>query len=165
MPFTMKGYPKNGKNLKNQTAKSDRNCECNVKKDILKKMLFRLRRKSEVLVSSVIEEEIKALEEENFVQFHTATMEKAEVDSEYATTDNEEHIQEQSNQDKSYFDSESIGNQSGGVRQREPLMDGAHPKVDHLKTYKTSSSIKHLYLYNGNRCFFALNHFKITSCN
>ncbi len=56
-------------------------------------------------------------------------MEKTEVDSEYATTDNEEHIQEQSNQDKSYFDSESIGNQSGGVRQREPLMDGAHPKV------------------------------------
>ncbi len=55
-------------------------------------------------------EEIKALEEENFVQFHTATMEKTEVDSEYATTDNEEHIQEQSNQDKSYFDSESIGN-------------------------------------------------------
>ena len=46
-----------------------------------------------------------------------------------ATTDNEEHIQEQSNQDKSYFDSESIGNQSGGVRQREPLMDGPHPKV------------------------------------
>ena len=43
--------------------------------------------------------------------------------------DNEEHIQEQSNQDKSYFDSESIGNQSGGVRQRELLMDGPHPKV------------------------------------
>ncbi len=56
-------------------------------------------------------------------------MEKTEVDSEYATTDNEEHIQEQSNQDKSYFDSESIVNQSGGVRQREPLMDGPHPKV------------------------------------
>ncbi len=58
-------------------------------------------------------------------------MEKTEVDSEYATTDNEEHIQEQSNQDKSYFDSESIGNQSGGVRQTEtePLMDGPHPKV------------------------------------
>lgn len=27
------------------------------------------------------------------------------------------------------LDSESIGNQSGGVRQREPLMDGPHPKV------------------------------------
>ena len=53
----------------------------------------------------------------------------AMLNSEYATTDNEEHIQEQSNQDKSYFDSESIGNQSGGVRQREPLMDGPHPKV------------------------------------
>lgn len=106
MPFTMKGYPEKWKDF-----------------EVIK------RQKAKDWYRALSKEEIKALEEENFVQFHTATMEKTEVDSEYATTDNEEHIQEQSNQDKSYFDSESIGNQSGGVRQREPLMDGAHPKV------------------------------------
>ncbi len=64
-------------------------------------MLFLLRRKKRKIgIERYRKEEIKALEEENFVQFHTA-MEKTEVDSEYATTDNEEHIQEQSNQDKS----------------------------------------------------------------
>lgn len=106
MPFTMKGYPEKWKEF-----------------EVIK------RQKAKDWYRALSKEEIKALEEENFVQFHTATMEKPEVDSEYATTDNEEHIQEQSNQDKSYFDSESIGNQSGGVRQREPLMDGPHPKV------------------------------------
>lgn len=123
MPFTMKGYPEKWKDfevIKRQKAIEIANAmlkEGYLEKDVVP------------IAAKKAKEEIKALEEENFVQFHTATMEKTEVDSEYATTDNEEHIQEQSNQDKSYFDSESIGNQSGGVRQREPLMDGPHPKV------------------------------------
>ena len=91
-------------------------------------MLFLLRRKAKDWYRALSKEEIKALEEENFVQFHTATMEKQEVDSEYATTDNEEHIQEQSNQDKSYFDSESVATKWWRST-KEPLMDGPHPKV------------------------------------
>ena len=100
-----------------------------LKEGYLEKMLFLLRRKSERLVSSVIERRNQSIRRRELRTIPYSNNEKTEVDSEYATTDNEEHIQEQSNQDKSYFDSESIGNQSGGVRQREPLMDGPHPKV------------------------------------
>ncbi|MGT2378004.1 DUF2188 domain-containing protein [Staphylococcus aureus] len=127
MPFTMKGYPEKWKEfevIKRQKAIEIANAM--LKEEYLERDLSLTKAKD--WYRALSKEEIKALEE-NFVQFHTATMEKTEVDSEYATTDNEEHIQEQSNQDKSYFDSESIGNQSGGVRQREPLMDGPHPKV------------------------------------
>lgn len=74
--------------------------------------------KSERLVSSVIERRNQSIRRRELRTIPYSNNGKTEVDSEYATTDNEEHIQEQSNQDKSYFDSESIGNQSGGVRQR-----------------------------------------------
>lgn len=131
MPFTMKGYPEKWKEfevIKRQKAIEIANAM--LKEGYLEKDVVPIAaKKAKDWYRALSKEEIKALEEENFVQFHTATMEKPEVDSEYATTDNEEHIQEQSNQDKSYFDSESIGNQSGGIRQREPLMDGPHPKV------------------------------------
>ena len=94
-------------------------------------MLFLLRRKSERLVSGVIERRNQSIRRrENFVQFHTATMEKPEVDSEYATTDNEEHIQEQSNQiNRTLIAENQLATKVGGVRQREPLMDGPHQKL------------------------------------
>ena len=53
-------------------------------------------------------EEIKAFRRRELRTIPYSNNGKTEVDSEYATTDNEEHIQEQSNQDKSYFDSESL---------------------------------------------------------
>lgn len=130
MPFTMKGYPEKWKDfevIKRQKAIEIANAM--LKEGYLEKMLFLLRRKSERLVSSVIERRNQSIRRRELRTIPYSNNGKTEVDSEYATTDNEEHIQEQSNQDKSYFDSESIGNQSGGVRQREPLMDGPHPKV------------------------------------
>lgn len=130
MPFTMKGYPEKWKEfevIKRQKAIEIANAM--LKEGYLEKMLFLLRRKSQRLVSSVIERRNQSIRRRELRTIPYSNNGKAEVDSEYATTDNEEHIQEQSNQDKSYFDSESIGNQSGGVRQREPLMDGPHPKV------------------------------------
>ncbi|CDR26099.1 DUF2188 domain-containing protein [Staphylococcus schweitzeri] len=131
MPCTLKGYPEKWEEfevIKRQKAIDIANAmlkEGYVEKDVIPIAT----KKAKDWYRALSKEEIKALEEENIVQFHTATKEKTEVDSEDATTDNEKHIQEQSNQGKLYFDSESIGNQSGGVRQREPLMDGTHPKV------------------------------------
>ena len=46
-----------------------------LKEGYLEKMLFLLRRKAKDWYRALSKEEIKALEEENFVQFHTATME------------------------------------------------------------------------------------------
>lgn len=131
MPCTLKGYPEKWEEfevIKRQKAIDIANAmlkEGYVEKDVIPIAT----KKAKDWYRALSKEEIKALEEENIVQFHTATKEKTEVDSEDATTDNEKHIQEQSNQGKLYFDSESIGNQSGGARQREPLMDGTHPKV------------------------------------
>ncbi|CDR52564.1 DUF2188 domain-containing protein [Staphylococcus schweitzeri] len=131
MPCTLKGYPEKWEEfevIKRQKAIDIANAmlkEGYVEKDVIPIAT----KKAKDWYRALSKEEIKALEEENIVQFHTATKEKTEVDSEDATTDNEKHIQEQSNQGKLYFDSESIGNQSGGVRQRESLMDGTHPKV------------------------------------
>lgn len=131
MPCTLKGYPEKWEEfevIKRQKAIDIANAmlkEGYVEKDVIPIAT----KKAKDWYRALSKEEIKALEEENIVQFHTATKEKTEVDSEDATTDNEKHIQEQSNQGKLYFDSESIGNQSSGVRQREPLMDGTHPKV------------------------------------
>lgn len=131
MPCTLKGYPEKWEEfevIKRQKAIDIANAmlkEGYVEKDVIPIAT----KKAKDWYRALSKEEIKALEEENIVQFHTATKEKTEVDSEDATTDNEKHIQEQSNQGKLYFDSESIGNQSGGVRQREPLMDGTRPKV------------------------------------
>ncbi|CAM4178934.1 hypothetical protein CD116_09175 [Staphylococcus schweitzeri] len=131
MPCTLKGYPEKWEEfevIKRQKAIDIANAmlkEGYVEKDVIPIAT----KKAKDWYRALSKEEIKALEEENIVQFHTATKEKTEVDSEDATTDNEKHIQEQSNQGKLYFDSESIGNQSGGVRQREPLMDGTHPKI------------------------------------
>ena len=102
-------------------------------------MLFLLRRKSERLVSSVIERRNQSIRRRELRTIPYSNNGKTEVDSEYATTDNEEHIQEQSNQDKSYFDSESIGNQSGGVRQKNRLWMVHIQKLwNHLKTYNIS---------------------------
>lgn len=131
MPCTLKGYPEKWEEfevIKRQKAIDIANAmlkEGYVEKDVIPIAT----KKAKDWYRALSKEEIKALEEETIVQFHTATKEKTEVDSEDATTDNEKHIQEQSNQGKLYFDSESIGNQNGGVRQREPLMEGTHPKV------------------------------------
>ncbi|MCP9148571.1 hypothetical protein, partial [Acinetobacter baumannii] len=99
MPFTMKGYPEKWKEfevIKRQKAIEIANAM--LKEGYLEKDVVPIAaKKAKDWYRALSKEEIKALEEENFVQFHTATMEKAEVDSEYATTDNEEHIQEQSN--------------------------------------------------------------------
>lgn len=131
MPFTMKGYPEKWKDfevIKRQKAIEIANAM--LKEGYLEKDVVPIAaKKSERLVSSVIERRNQSIRRRELRTIPYSNNGKTEVDSEYATTDNEEHIQEQSNQDKSYFDSESIGNQSGGVRQREPLMDGPHPKV------------------------------------
>ena len=100
-----------------------------LKEGYLEKMLFLLRRKKRKIGIERYRKKNQSIRRRELRTIPYSNNGKTEVDSEYATTDNEEHIQEQSNQDKSYFDSESIGNQSGGVRQREPLMDGPHPKV------------------------------------
>lgn len=96
MPFTMKGYPEKWKEfevIKRQKAIEIANAM--LKEGYLEKDVVPIAaKKAKDWYRALSKEEIKALEEENFVQFHTATMEKPEVDSEYATTDNEEHIQD-----------------------------------------------------------------------
>ena len=101
-------------------------------------MLFLLRRKSERLVSSVIERRNQSIRRRE-LRTPYSNNGKTEVDSEYATTDNEEHIQEQSNQDKSYFDSESIGNQKWRSTKENCLWMVHIQKLwNHLKTYNIS---------------------------
>ncbi|MCS5348868.1 DUF2188 domain-containing protein [Staphylococcus aureus] len=131
MPCTLKGYPEKWKEfeaLKRQKAIEIANAM--LKEGYLEKDVVPIAaKKAKDWYRTLSKEETKALEEENIVQFHTATMEKTEVDSEDATTDNEKRIQEVSNQNKSKFDSESNESESGGVRQREPIIDGPHAKV------------------------------------
>ncbi len=92
MPFTMKGYPEKWKDfevIKRQKAIEIANAM--LKEGYLEKDVVPIAaKKAKDWYRALSKEEIKALEEENFVQFHTATMEKTEVDSEYATTDNED---------------------------------------------------------------------------
>lgn len=131
MPCTLKGYPEAWKEfeaLKRQKAIEIANAmlrEGYLEKDVIPIAT----KKAKDWYRTLSKEEIKALEEENIVQFHTATMEKTEVDSEDATTDNEKRIQEVSNQNKSKFNIEPNESESGGVRQREPIIDGPHAKV------------------------------------
>lgn len=141
MPFTMKGYPEKWKDfevIKRQKAIEIANAM--LKEGYLEKDVVPIAaKKAKDWYRALSKEEIKALEEENFVQFHTATMEKTEVDSEYATTDNEEHIQEQSNQDKSYFDSESLATKVVAFDKENRLWMVHIQKLwNHLKTYNIS---------------------------
>ncbi|MGZ1663913.1 DUF2188 domain-containing protein [Staphylococcus argenteus] len=131
MPYKMKGYPEKWEEfeeVKRQKAIEIANTmlkEVYLEKDVIPIAA----KKAKDWYRALSKEEIKALEEENIVQFHTATKEKTEVDSEDATTDNEEQIQEVSNRYKSKFDSETNESESGVIRQREPIVDGPHAKV------------------------------------
>ena len=72
MPFTMKGYPEKWKEfevIKRQKAIEIANAM--LKKDILKRCCSYCGEKAKDWYRALSKEEIKALEEENFVQFHT----------------------------------------------------------------------------------------------
>ncbi|HGO2185839.1 TPA: DUF2188 domain-containing protein [Staphylococcus aureus] len=131
MPCTLKGYPKKWKEF--ETLKREKAIEianAMLREGYLEKDVIPIAtKKAKDWYRTLSKEEIKALEEENIVQFHTATMEKTEVDSEDATTDNEKRIQEVSNQNKSKFNIEPNESESSGVRQRESIIDGPHAKA------------------------------------
>ncbi|HCW7185362.1 TPA: DUF2188 domain-containing protein [Staphylococcus aureus] len=131
MPFTLKGYPEKWKEF--ETLKREKAIEianAMLREGYLEKDVIPIAtKKAKDWYRTLSKEEIKALEEENIVQFHTATMEKTEVDSEDATTDNEKRIQEVSNQNKSKFNIEPNESESSGVRQRESIIDGPHAKA------------------------------------
>ncbi|MFG1537511.1 DUF2188 domain-containing protein [Staphylococcus aureus] len=131
MPCTLKGYPEKWKEF--ETLKREKAIEianAMLREGYLEKDVIPIAtKKAKDWYRTLSKEEIKALEEENIVQFHTATMEKTEVDSEDATTDNEKRIQEVSNQDKSKFNIEPNESESSGVRQRESIIDGPHAKA------------------------------------
>lgn len=77
MPFTMKGYPEKWKEfevIKRQKAIEIANAM--LKEGYLEKDVVPIAaKKAKDWYRALSKEEIKALEEENFVQFHTATME------------------------------------------------------------------------------------------
>ncbi|HEG7568628.1 TPA: DUF2188 domain-containing protein [Staphylococcus aureus] len=131
MPCTLKGYPEKWKEF--ETLKREKAIEianAMLREGYLEKDVIPIAtKKAKDWCRTLSKEEIKALEEENIVQFHTATMEKTEVDSEDATTDNEKRIQEVSNQNKSKFNIEPNESESSGVRQRESIIDGPHAKA------------------------------------
>lgn len=131
MPCTLKGYPEKWKEF--ETLKREKAIEianAMLREGYLEKDVIPIAtKKAKDWYRTLSKEEIKALEEENIVQFHTATMEKTEVDSEDATTDNENRIQEVSNQNKSKFNIEPNESESSGVRQRESIIDGPHAKA------------------------------------
>ncbi|HDA6812487.1 TPA: DUF2188 domain-containing protein [Staphylococcus aureus] len=131
MPCTLKGYPEKWKEF--ETLKREKAIEianAMLREGYLEKDVIPIAtKKAKDWYRTLSKEEIKALEEENIVQFHTATMEKTEVDSEDATTDNEKRIQEVSNQNKSKFNIEPNESESSGVRQRESIIDGPHAKA------------------------------------
>ncbi|HID1461718.1 TPA: DUF2188 domain-containing protein [Staphylococcus aureus] len=131
MPCTLKGYPEKWKEF--ETLKREKAIEIAntmLREGYLEKDVIPIAtKKAKDWYRTLSKEEIKALEEENIVQFHTATMEKTEVDSEDATTDNEKRIQEVSNQNKSKFNIEPNESESSGVRQRESIIDGPHAKA------------------------------------
>ncbi|HEH8348949.1 TPA: DUF2188 domain-containing protein [Staphylococcus aureus] len=131
MPCTLKGYPEKWKEF--ETLKREKEIEianAMLREGYLEKDVIPIAtKKAKDWYRTLSKEEIKALEEENIVQFHTATMEKTEVDSEDATTDNEKRIQEVSNQNKSKFNIEPNESESSGVRQRESIIDGPHAKA------------------------------------
>lgn len=131
MPCTLKGYPEKWKEF--ETLKREKAIEianAMLREGYLEKDVIPIAtKKAKDWYRTLSKEEIKALEEENIVQFHTATMEKTEVDSEDATTDNEKRIQEVSNQNKSKFNIEPNESESSGVSQRESIIDGPHAKA------------------------------------
>ncbi len=131
MPCTLKGYPEKWKEF--ETLKREKAIEianAMLREGYLEKDVIPIAtKKAKDWYRTLSKEEIKALEEENIVQFHTATMEKTEVDSEDATTDNEKRIQEVSNQNKSKFNIEPNESESSGVRQRVSIIDGPHAKA------------------------------------
>lgn len=131
MPCTLKGYPEKWKEF--ETLKREKAIEianAMLREGYLEKDVIPIAtKKAKDWYRTLSKEGIKALEEENIVQFHTATMEKTEVDSEDATTDNEKRIQEVSNQNKSKFNIEPNESESSGVRQRESIIDGPHAKA------------------------------------
>lgn len=131
MPCTLKGYPEKWKEF--ETLKREKAIEianAMLREGYLEKDVIPIAtKKAKDWYRTLSKEEIKALEEENIVQFHTATMEKTEVDSEDATTDNEKRIQEVSNQNKSKFNIEPNESESSGVCQRESIIDGPHAKA------------------------------------
>ncbi|HHB0457166.1 TPA: DUF2188 domain-containing protein [Staphylococcus aureus] len=131
MPCTLKGYPEKWKEF--ETLKREKAIEianAMLREGYLEKDVIPIAtKKAKDWYRMLSKEEIKALEEENIVQFHTATMEKTEVGSEDATTDNEKRIQEVSNQNKSKFNIEPNESESSGVRQRESIIDGPHAKA------------------------------------
>ncbi|API80406.1 DUF2188 domain-containing protein [Staphylococcus argenteus] len=131
MPYKMKGYPEKWEEFEEvKRQKAIEIANTMLKEGYLEKDVIPIAaKKAKDWYRALSKEEIKALEEENIVQFHTATKEKTEVDSEDATTDNEEQIQEVSNRYKSKFDSETNESESGVIRQREPIVDGPHAKV------------------------------------
>ncbi|MBE5662464.1 DUF2188 domain-containing protein [Staphylococcus sp. SS60] len=131
MPYKMKGYPEKWEEFEEvKRQKAIEIANTMLKEGYLEKDVIPIAaKKAKDWYRALSKEEIKALEEENIVQFHTATKEKTEVDSEDATTDNEEQIQEVSNRFKSKFDSETNESESGVIRQREPIVDGPHAKV------------------------------------
>ncbi|GJF60651.1 DUF2188 domain-containing protein [Staphylococcus argenteus] len=131
MPYKMKGYPEKWEEFEEvKRQKAIEIATTMLKEGYLEKDVIPIAaKKAKDWYRALSKEEIKALEEENIVQFHTATKEKTEVDSEDATTDNEEQIQEVSNRYKSKFDSETNESESGVIRQREPIVDGPHAKV------------------------------------
>ncbi|NGT20645.1 DUF2188 domain-containing protein [Staphylococcus aureus] len=131
MPCTLKGYPEKWKEF--ETLKREKAIEianAMLREGYLEKDVIPIAtKKAKDWYRTLSKEEIKALEEENIVQFQTATKEKTEVDSEDATTDNEKRIQEVSNQNKSKFNIEPNESESSGVRQRESIIDGPHAKA------------------------------------
>lgn len=131
MPYKMKGYPEKWEEFEEvKRQKAIEIANTMLKEGYLEKDVIPIAaKKAKDWYRALSKEEIKALEEENIVQFHTATKEKTEVDSEDATTNNEEQIQEVSNRYKSKFDSETNESESGVIRQREPIVDGPHAKV------------------------------------
>ena len=131
MPCTLKGYPEKWKEFeKLKREKAIEIANAMLREGYLEKDVIPIAtKKAKDWYRTLSKEEIKALEEENIVQFHTATMEKTEVDSEDATTDNEKRIQEVSNQNKSKFNIEPNESESSGVRQRESIIDGPHAKA------------------------------------
>ncbi|GJF91108.1 DUF2188 domain-containing protein [Staphylococcus argenteus] len=131
MPYKMKGYPEKWEEFEEvKRQKAIEIANTMLKEGYLEKDVIPIAaKKAKDWYRALSKEEIKALEEENIVQFHTAIKEKTEVDSEDATTDNEEQIQEVSNRYKSKFDSETNESESGVIRQREPIVDGPHAKV------------------------------------
>ncbi|UMT75524.1 DUF2188 domain-containing protein [Staphylococcus roterodami] len=131
MPYKMKGYPEKWEEFEEvKRQKAIEIANTMLKEGYLEKDVIPIAaKKAKDWYRALSKEEIKTLEEENIVQFHTATKEKTEVDSEDATTDNEEQIQEVSNRFKSKFDSETNESESGVIRQREPIVDGPHAKV------------------------------------